>query len=569
MRNWRINLILILIFLFSATLVGRLVFLQALNQDFYGALAKGQQKFFARTTGERGEIFLQDKNGDLYTLATNKNWFLVYISPNEISSEKKEEVSQILADTLDLNKDLIFEKLKKDSLYELIKNKLTDEEVENLREINLSGIYLGKEKLRNYPYQNLASNLLGFVNRGGEGQYGIEEYWDSMLRGKEGFAEGERGPAGYLFSLSQNYGGDRGADLVLTIDYNIQYLSEKLLKKASETLNIKEGQIIVIDSYSGKILTLANFPDFNPNRYSEERDLEVFQNSVIQKIFEPGSVFKPITMAAALDRGKITPQTTYFDTGLVKIGGYTIYNYDGRVWGEKSMTEVLEKSINTGAIFVEQQLGHNLFVKYMEKFGLFESTRVDLPGEIFSQNEEFKKGYEINFATASFGQGIEITPMQLVRAFCAIANGGRLVQPYLVEKIIKNGKIIETKEPVISDNPVISQRTSSKLTAMLVSVVENGFAKTARVPGYYIAGKTGTAQIPWASLGINKSGYSDETIQSFVGFAPAFNPRFLIMIKLNNPETKTAEYSAVPIFHDLAKYIIDYFQIPPDYDTEL
>jgi len=222
------------------------------------------------------------------------------------------------------------------------------------------------------------------------------------------------------------------------------------------------------------------------------------------------------------------------------------------------MTNVLEKSINTGAVFAETQLGEALFLNYIEKFGFFEKTGIDLP-EVYSENEEFKKGYEINFATASFGQGIEMTPIQLARAYCVIANGGKLIKPYLVEKILENGNLVKEIQ-LETSLPIISSKTSRQLTAMLVSVIENGYGKSAKIPGYYIAGKTGTAQV--AEGGV----YSpDKSIQTFVGFAPAFDPKFLILIKLDNPKTKTAEYSAVPIFHDLAEYIIHYWQIPPDY----
>ena len=188
-----------------------------------------------------------------------------------------------------------------------------------------------------------------------------------------------------------------------------------------------------------------------------------------------------------------------------------------------------------------------------------------MQGEVFSENKEFKKGYEVNFATASFGQGIEITPIQMVRAFCALSNGGKLVKPYVVERVISgDGKIEEKKSEI--EKQVISSRTASTITAMLVSVVEKGTAKRAKIPGYYIAGKTGTAQVAFPALGIQKSGYSEKTIQTFVGYAPAFNPKFLILVKLNNPNVRTAEISAVLVFHDLAKYIIDYMQIPPDYE---
>ncbi len=274
-------------------------------------------------------------------------------------------------------------------------------------------------------------------------------------------------------------------------------------------------------------------------------------------------------MAAALEEGSITPQTTYQDPGTIKIGGWPISNYDNRKYpGNITMTQVLEKSINTGAVFAEQQLGNNdLFLGYIDQFGFFKPTGIDIQ-EIYSENSELKKGYDINFATASFGQGIGITPIQLIRAYAAIANDGKLVKPYIVEKIVRGENVLETQPRMIEEDSVISSKTSSQLAAMLISVVENGYAKSAKIPGYYVAGKTGTAQISYAALNIDKRGYSDKTWQSFMGFAPAFDPKFLILVKLDNPQTKTAEYSAVPLFHDLAKYIIDYYQIPPDYQEE-
>lgn len=565
MKNWRTNFILFFFFLFGATIIGRLIYIQILNRQLYRALALGQQQFSIQVQGKRGEIFLKDRENFL-PLAINKTWPFCYTWPKEIKN--KEEVAEKLGSILNLDKSEILEKIKnEESLFTPIKSKLTEEEATKIKKLNFEGIYLGKEVLRYYPQESLASQVIGFLGGEGEGQYGIEGFHDEILTAERGYLEGKRGLGGNLIFLNSENSSpiQKGADIVLNIDYNIQFMAEKLLESAKEKFEIEKGQIIVIDPNSGKILALSNFPNFNPNRYSEEFEMEVFQNGAIQKIFEPGSVFKPITMATGLDVEKITPQTTYEDKGIVKIGGWPIYNYDERVHGEQTMTQVLEKSINTGAVFVQQQIGSEVFLKYLEKFAFFEKTGIDLQEEVFSENKEFKRGYEINFATASFGQGIAITPIQLVRAFSTIANGGKLVRPYVVEKIIEGNEEIEI-EPEISEDLVISRRSASKLTTMLVSVVENGFGKAAKIPGYYIAGKTGTALIPYSALEIDKKGYSEKTIQTFVGFAPAFDPQFLILVKFDNPQTKTAEYSAVPIFRELAKYIIDYWQIPPDYE---
>jgi len=554
MKRWRVNLIFISIVLLGAAIIGRLIYIQVVKHDFYKALAQGQQKIFKPLIGKRGEIFFS--GGEI--LATNLTEKYLFVSPQKI--KEKEKTAETLSQVLELEKEVILEKLEKDSLFEQIKVDLTEEKEDALEEINLAGVYLGQTSVRKYPQGSMASQVVGFLGGQGKGQYGIEGYYDDILQGKEKFQE-DASLGHFLFGESI-----KGSDIFLTLDYNIQFIAEKLLEKAKEDWNIEGGQIIVLEPNSGKILALANFPNFDPNHYSEVDDFQIFQNSVIQKLFEPGSVFKPITMAAALDQGKITPQTSYTDSGKVEIGEDIIFNYANHVFGGQTMTEVLEKSINTGAVFAEKQLGHKLFLEYINRFGFFEPTGIDLQEEVFSRNKEFRKGYEINFATASFGQGIEMTPIQLARAFCVIANGGKLVKPYMVEKIFENGKVIET-QPQVSPGRIISQKTASQLTAMLISVVEKGpYTKRARIPGYYVAGKTGTSQTPWSALGLDKKGYSNKTWQSFVGFTPALNPKFLILVKLDNPETLVAVYSATPVFQELAKYIIDYWQIPPDHE---
>ncbi len=564
MNNKRLNLIIFLLFLIGAAIIGRLFWIQVLNGKFYKAMAQGQQRFFENVTGARGEILFA--NGE--KLATNKIRYFVYISPGEI--EDKEKTKEALKQILDLEEGFIEEKVNNDSFYELLETKASVDQVDKLQRINFPGIHIGQEDSRIFPQGTMASSLVGFVDSEEQGQYGLESYYQEILKGDQGIVRGEKGLSGLLISSDPMEEIKRGSTLILTLDHQVQFEAEKLLIQAKENLNIESGTIIVIKPSSGEIIALASFPNFNPNNYEQEKDMAVFQNQAIQSIFEPGSVFKPFTMAAALEEGKITPETTYIDEGIVRIGEIPIYNYSKRTHGEQTMTQVLEKSINTGAVFAEQQLGSSLFLEYLDKFGFFEKTNIDTGGEVYSKNQEFKKGYEINFATASFGQGIEITPIQLIQAYCAIANNGKMPKPHLIKEIVNeiNGnRLVQEIQPELSQN-IISSKTSAEVTSMMISVIENGYSKKAKIPGYLIAGKTGTAQVSWPALGINKSGYSDKTIQSFAGFAPAFNPEFLILVKLDNPETNTAEYSAMPIFHDLAKYIIDLWQIPPDYQTE-
>lgn len=550
-------MIFFFVVVFGLSIIARLYFLEVINGDYYRALAQGQQKTIKRMD-ERGRIFF--KGGQI--LATNKKGNYLFISPKEISD--KEATAKVISKILNIPEKEILKKTMEDNYFELIKKRLTLDEAEKLKKQELKGVHLGDAIFRDYPQGTLASQVVGFLNDAGEGQYGLEGYYNQSLKGEKKI-EGLKTPWGQLTSLINN--NSNATDIWLTIDYPIQFKAEELLKEAKDDFDIRSGQIIVIEPNTGKILALANFPNFDPNKYEEyalAKKIVIFQNSAIQKLFEPGSCFKPITMAAALEEGKVTPETTYEDKGVVWLNGRPIYNFARKKWGKRTMTEVLEKSINTGAIFAERKLGNEEFLKYIKKFGILEPTGIDLEGEVFSKNKRLVKGRDIDFATASFGQGIEMTPIQLVRAFCAIANGGKMVRPYVAEKFSQNGKVFKTK-PLVKAQEVISSKTAYQLTKMLVSVVENGFGKKAKIPGYYVAGKTGTSQIPFSTLGVNRRGYSNETWQSFIGFAPAYDPKFLILVKLDNPKSRSSEYSAVPIFHDLAKYIIDYWQIPPDY----
>lgn len=521
MKNFRENSILFLVFFLTGILISRLAFLQIVKGNYFRALSFGVHSSFSENLVKRGEIFFQDGT----PLALNRDYYFVFALPKKIKD--KEKVVESLSEILNLEKEFLLEKLDEKNTFSVIKRKLHQDEIEKVRKLNFEGIFLDIETLRFYPQGSLASNVVGFVNQEGKGEYGIERKFDEILR--------------------------QGQDLILTLDFQIQLFSERLLKKAKEELEIENGQILVLEPDTGRILAMANFPNFDPNFYSEfAKNLEIFQNPTTQNLFEPGSVFKPITMAVALEEGKITPETTYRDQGEVRIDGWVIKNYSERVYpGNITMTEVLEKSINTGAVFVKNLIDNPTFLSYLKNFGFFEKTGIDFL-EVYSENLPLKQGVKSNFVTASFGQGIAVTPLQLARAYCAIANGGKLVVPYLVENLPHEQKI----------QKILSQKTASQLTSMLVSVVENGFGKKAKIPGYLIAGKTGTSLQPK----FGEKGYSEKTWQSFIGYFPAFNPKILILVKLDNPKTKTAEYSAVPIFHDLADFIIRLYQMVPDYE---
>ena len=319
----------------------------------------------------------------------------------------------------------------------------------------------------------------------------------------------------------------------------------------------KGGIIIIQDPTTGKILAMADNPSFDPNNYSDYQP-GLFLNKSIQEVFEPGSSYKPITMAMGLDLGKVTPQTTFTDVGFIKAAEYTIKNYSDKVFGTQTMSQVLEKSINTGAMYVENTIGDENFLNYSINTGFGQRTGIDLPGEVNGDITNLYSKRKINYLTASFGQGIAVTPIQLINAYSAIANGGKLMKPYIVEKIIKEGGGEMVTKPEIMSIP-FSEKTSNKLKTMLVGVVDNGFDK-ARINGYDIAGKTGTAQIP-----DGKGGYEEkEFIHDFLGFAPAYDPKFVILIKMERP--KGIQFAAdrlSPTFREVAQFLINYYKIPP------
>ena len=548
MKKWKVNLIFLLFFIASSIVIYRLNVLQISQGNFYKAFSQGLHVQSQKTLSGRGEMFLENEK----PLVINVEHSLVFANSRII--EDLSGAINSLSDILNIEEGVLIEKIENNPSYAVLKEGLSEVEISQINDLSLYGVFVNVENKRYYPQEKFLSSVIGFLGAENKGQYGLEEFYEETLRPKEGITQDKK-----------------GSDLFLTIDYNIQFKAESLLKKVEEDLDIKGGEIIVVEPNSGKILAMASLSNFDPNYYGEyaqEENLAIFKNKATQELFEPGSVFKPITMASAMEENKITPETTYEDPGCLQIDIYPVCNYEQRVYeGELTMINVLEKSINTGAMFAQKELGGDLFLEYIEKFGFFEPTDIDTQ-ETYSNNESVKSQREVNLATASFGQGIVVTPIQLIKAYCAIANGGRLVTPHLVEKVTDSDNNVFYPYQKITENAsqIISTKTSSQIVSMLVSVVENGFGKAAQVPGYFVAGKTGTSQVSYGSLGINREGYSDETIQSFIGFAPAFNPRFLVLVKLDNPKTKTAEYSAIPVFQELAEYIIRQYQIPLDYE---
>jgi len=435
-------------------------------------------------------------------------------------------------------------------------------------QIKFSGVDFIMKIYRYYPENNIGSNMTGFVSYAEpepKGQYGLEGFFDEELTGTPGSIKTERSAAGELvIANGRQYNKPKnGSDLVLTINRSIQFEACEKLDAAVKKHGADSGSVIIMDPKTGGILAMCSYPDYDPNNYRDIEDIHTYNNPVIFDQYEPGSIFKAITMSAAIDQKKVSPETTYYDAGVVKIAKYSIKNSDLKSHGKVDMNTVLELSLNTGAIFAMRQTGADVFDQYVQNFGFGEKTGIELNGEsagdINSLVKE-KTNKELYAATASFGQGIAVTPLQMVSAFAAIANGGVLMQPYLVKEIVHaDGSTALTQPKQI--RRVISERASMIMGGMLVNVVEKGHGKAAGVKGYYVAGKTGTAQVPKKGGGYEKN----VNIGSFAGFAPANDPAFVMLVRMNHPrDVAWAESSAAPLFGDIAEYILNYFQIPTE-----
>lgn len=560
----RINTILLFFLLLFAALVSRLFVLQIVQHQEYGRLAARQHRLVKEVLSERGLIYTQGKNGELIPLTLNKSHQTLSASPRDIKS--LEEVLNFLSKNFAIGGEEITKKFsQKEDSYEIILKKIEPEKAEKLTKQLPAGLFFEDEKTRIYPHGTVAAQLLGFVSKETDeekGRYGLERFYEKDLLGKTGFFEGTKDTAGFWVALGKRIVSPpkNGSSLILNIDYNIQLKTEALLKIAREKWQASSGAILVLEPSTGKMLAMASSPDFDLNNFSKEKNFSVFLNPLLESIFELGSVLKPIIMAAGLEEKLVEPNTTYNDPGEVKIGGYVVKNFDEKAYGVQTMMQVLEKSLNTGAIYVAKLLGHKKQYDYLKNFGFGKKTGIDLPGEIAGKIANLDSGREIDFMTAAFGQGIAVTPLQLAMALGAVANQGKLMKPYVVEKIIDDSGN-ETKNMPIIIREVISKETAEKLSKMLVSAVRNGFENRAGVKGYFVAGKTGTAQIPRR----DGRGYSDKVIHTFVGYAPAFNPRFLVLLQLNEPQgNRFAANTLTPVFHDLAEYILNYYEIPPD-----
>ena len=555
------------VFLIALLLLGKLFLVQIIRGEMYSEAADDQYVAPRADTFDRGTIYFSEKNGTRVSVATLKSGFTLAINPSQITDIDK--TYEKLASVVEIDKDLFFLRAgKTDDPYEEILKQLDEKTVEEIRILDLDGVILVRRNWRFYPADNMASHVLGFVGYKGKtlgGQYGLERFYNDILQRSEDelyvnfFAEVFSNISKVIKTEEKN---NRTGNIITSIEPSTQGVLEKELSALKEKWEADMVGGIIIDPKTGEIYALSSLPDFDPNFYNTVSDHSVFPNPLIESVYEMGSIVKPLTMAIGLDVGAVSYDSTYNDKGFVSFNGAKIQNYDGKARGVVTMQEVLNKSLNTGAVHVMQESGKDTFRDYMYDFGIKDRTGIDLPNETKGLVSNLKSGRDIEFATASFGQGFAISPVAMVRALCVLANGGYLITPHIVREIDYTLGFSEKKE-IEKGKQVLKPETSEEISRMLVEVVDVALKKgEVKNERYSIAAKTGTAQIA------NPDGsgyYEDKYLHSFFGYFPAYDPEFLVFLYAIDPkEVRYASETLTDPFMNITKFLINYYTIPPD-----
>jgi cell division protein FtsI/penicillin-binding protein 2 len=541
-----------------SVIVAQLVRFQVMRHAELSQKASGQRRREREVRQERG--YIADIHGHI--LALDVVQWDISASPPLVSDP--EELADRLADQLDMPKDKILTLLVSDVPWVPIARHVDQQVGEAVADLQASGLTCTPRPLRVYPESGLAAHAIGIVNDTGDGFYGVEGYHNQLLKGVAGKEQIEQDPGGEAIPIPSEFRTPpkAGSNLILTLDRNIQYIAEEELEKALSEYGAESGTVIIMNPRTGALLAIANNPSYDPNEFAGT-DPQLLADPSVSSMWEPGSIFKIITWAAGLDSGIISPHTSFYDNGHMEVGGRVIRNWDREAYGRVTMLDGLVHSLNTVAAFISTSMGKDRFYTYLRRFGFDTLTGADLasegPGMMKRPGDS--NWFPSELGTNSFGQGIAVTPMQMVTAAAAVANRGVLMKPYIVHQFIttdQNGERTVQVEPMIIRH-AISQQSAKTLTDMLVEVIERGATK-AQVPGYQVAGKTGTAQVPTA-YGYHPS----ETIASFVGWAPAYDPQIIILVKLNKPTaSQWGSQTAAPTFRAIAERLLVYLQIPPD-----
>lgn len=578
--TWRVKIILLVNICVAIILIIRLYDIQIVNHQRYTQKAENQYSSDFGASFNRGSIFFKTKDGELVGAATIKDGYTIALNPKILSTIENDHTMAINSKVLSaiddsynrlnqitaIDKESFFSKaLKKEDPYEEIKKRVSKDEGLAVNKAEIPGVRAYKEYWRYYPAEKSASHVLGFVGYDKDnnflGRYGLEKFYESVLSRKE-----DRSYNNFFVEILSLVKTDdkkesQEGDLVTFIEPTVQNFLR------SETLKIKDvwesntvGGIIM-DPKTGEILAMSSLPEFDPNYYNLEKNSSVFTNVMVEGVYEPGSIMKPITMSIGIDSGSISPESYYVDEGKLTLNGKTIYNVNKVGKGRVSMQTVLDSSLNTGAAYVALKVGRDDFKKYIKNFGLGELTGIDLPGEVTGKINNLDSPREIELATISYGQGISVSPIAMTRALSALANGGVLVNPHIVSEIKLKGndkKIIE----VGNQKRVISEETSKKVTEMLVHVFDYALKGGAfKMDDWSVAAKTGTALLTKPTGGY----YQDRFLHSFFGYFPANKPRFIVFLFQIDP--KGAEFASDTLtepFMNITNFLINYYNIPPD-----
>lgn len=557
--KWRYPFVFITFVLLFFCIVARLFYWQIVKAEMLSKLAQSQYSGVIKVSPRRGEI----KTSDGFPIVANKVSYLLFVNSTEVKDKNK--TIDTLSSLLGISTASISSQLLPHRLWVPIKSGITASKKEEIEKMDIPGVGFEENYSRFYPEASIAAHLVGFVGKNEEGEnkgyFGLEGFYDRLLKGKEGYAVELHDALGRpILSKRRNNSADGspGGNLFLSIDRSIQFLVEKKLKDAIVKYGALGGMIGIMKPQTGDIIAMASIPSFAPDKYWEY-DETLYKNPFITNIYEPGSTLKPIIMAGALDSGIITPQTKCTICGEpVRVSDYDLHTWNDKYYKDTNMIEVIQHSDNTGMVFVALKLGVDRMIDYLTKFGMGKLTDIDLQGETASSFKPRNAWYDVDLATTGFGQGISVTPIELLVAFSALANEGKIMQPRVVTAFENaNGEVLKIPKKV--KGTPISAKTAKVMTEMLVNAVEKGEAQWASLKGYRIAGKTGTASIP-------VTGHYDakNTITSFIGFAPAEKPKFVMLVILDKPTTSIyAAETAAPLFFDIAKDLLSYYVIPP------
>lgn len=565
--NDRAYIILFFWLIVASCIIIRAFYVQVLEHTYYLGLGSKQYISSVPINFDRGTIFFSHYQGSPVPVAQLRTTYRIAIDPTQIKNVQALYVN--LSKYLQLDKVSFLEKAnKKDDPYEEIAKSVEGNAIALLKAQNLKGVSYYRDNERSYPQESVGAKVIGFVGNDGshvKGQYGLERYYDDVLSRNSNdttvnfFAE--------LFTdiektIVSNADKEEG-DIILTIDAEAERVLHTTLLETQATWKPDIVGGIIMDPQTGAIIAMDSLPSFDPNEFQQVKDASVFMNQNVSGVYEMGSIIKPITMASAIDSGAINEaSTTYTDRGFRDLNGYKVSNFDGKARGKNvSMQAILDQSLNVGIVFLVEQLGIKRFQEYFKKFGVGSETGIDVPGESSGLIKNLNSKVFVDSATAGFGQGIAITPIQTIRALAALGNGGKLVTPHVVDSIVyQNGD----RKKIIEDSPeqIIKTDTSERITRMLVHVVDTALMHGAdKMEHYSIAAKTGTAQMVEPGKGY----YKDRYLHSFFGYFPAYEPKYIIFLFQTYP--KSAQYASATLtdpFFKLVKFLISYYQVPPD-----